>query len=83
MLDQTAEAWAAGILTPADCQRAFTEAHRLAGGLGMFGYGQAAAAAEEIEALLQSAAEADLPQMATQMQHHLSTLKQALAADLS
>jgi HPt (histidine-containing phosphotransfer) domain-containing protein len=83
MLDQTAEAWAAGTLTPADRQRAFTEAHRLAGGLGMFGYGQAAAAAEAIEALLHTAAEKDLPHLATQMQHHLAALKQALAADLS
>jgi hypothetical protein len=49
----------------------------------MFGYGQAAEAAEEIEALLQAtAAEADLPHLATQMQQHLATLKQALAADL-
>lgn len=80
LLDQTAAAWAAGTLTPADRQQAFTEAHRLAGGLGMFGYGPAAEAAEEIEALLQTtAAEADL---ATQMQQHLATLKQALAADL-
>jgi len=84
MLDHTAAAWAAGTLTSGDRQRAFTEAHRLAGGLGMFGYGPAAAAAEEIEALLHpTAAENDLPHLATQMQRHLATLKQALAADLS
>ncbi|MEY3300055.1 MAG: hypothetical protein RLZZ597_3315 [Cyanobacteriota bacterium] len=83
LLDQVATEAARGTLTPADRQRAFTEAHRLAGGLGMFGYGQAAEAAEEIEALLQAtAAEADLPHLATQMQQHLATLKQALAADL-
>ncbi|MFH7245216.1 MAG: response regulator transcription factor [Spirulina sp.] len=84
LLDQVAAAAATGTLTPEDRQRAFTEAHRLAGGLGMFGYGSAAEAAEEIEALLQAtAAEADLAHLATQMQCHLATLKQALAADLS
>jgi DNA-binding response OmpR family regulator/HPt (histidine-containing phosphotransfer) domain-containing protein len=82
LLDQVATEAARGTLTPADRQRAFTEAHRLAGGLGLFGYGQAAEAAEEIEALLQATAAADLPHLASQMQQHLATLKQALASDL-
>jgi DNA-binding winged helix-turn-helix (wHTH) protein/HPt (histidine-containing phosphotransfer) domain-containing protein len=83
MLDQTAEAAAMGTLTPEDRQQAFTEAHRLAGGLGMFGYGPAAQAAEEIEAILQATtAEEDLAHLATQMQRHLTTLKQALATEL-
>jgi DNA-binding response OmpR family regulator/HPt (histidine-containing phosphotransfer) domain-containing protein len=83
LLEQVTTAAATGTLTPEDRQRAFTEAHRLAGGLGMFGYGPAAEAAEKIEALLHSAAEKDLPHLATQMQQHLATLKQALAAELS
>ncbi len=84
LLEQVATAAATGTLTTEDRQLAFTEAHRLAGGLGMFGYGSAAEAAEEIESILQATvAEADLAHLATQMQQHLATLKQALAADLS
>lgn len=83
LLDQVATAAATGTLTPENRQRAFTEAHRLAGGLGMFGYGPAAQAAEELEALLHpTATEEDLAHLATQMQHQLATLKQALATDL-
>lgn len=84
LLEQVVTEAATGTLTPADHQRAFTTAHRLAGGLGLFGYGQAAEAAEEIEALLQvTVTEADFSRLASQMQQHLATLKQALAADLS
>lgn len=84
VLDQAAEACAEGTLTATDRQRAFTEAHRLAGGLGMFGYGQAAQAAEDLEALLQAtAAEKDLPHLATQMQHQIASLKQALAQSIN
>jgi HPt (histidine-containing phosphotransfer) domain-containing protein len=51
----------------------------LAGGLGLFGYTQAAAVAEAIEQLLQSApCESLRPQLA----QHLAALKQSLTLSL-
>ncbi|QQE65001.1 DNA-binding response regulator [Leptolyngbya sp. BL0902] len=79
LLEQTAAAAATHTLTAEKRQHAFAEAHRLAGGLGMFGYGQAAQAAEALELLLcPAAAQLASPQLAAQMQHHLTALKQAL-----
>lgn len=79
LLEQTAAAAATNTLTAENRQHAFAEAHRLAGGLGMFGYGQAAQAAEALELLLcPTEAQLASTQLAAQMQCHLTALKQAL-----
>jgi CheY-like chemotaxis protein len=51
--------WAGGQLTAAARDEAATEAHRLAGTLGMFGAGAACDAAREVELLLRAAAPGD------------------------
>ena len=61
-----AEAARNGVLTPALREQATTEAHKLAGSLGMFGYGRGTDLAREIELYLESTAAVD--------SHHLTTL---------
>lgn len=79
VLEDTSQALETGTLSPQQRQLASTEAHKLAGGLGLFGYTQAAAVAEAIEQLLQSApCEPLRPQLA----QHLAALKQSLTLSL-
>jgi DNA-binding response OmpR family regulator/HPt (histidine-containing phosphotransfer) domain-containing protein len=77
VLEGAVAALRAGTLSEAMQQQARQEAHRLAGGLGLFGYDQAAEVAEAIEHLLGSAA---LPPsyLATQLAQRLEELTRSL-----
>lgn len=78
-LEEAIQALETGTSSPQQRQLASTEVHKLAGGLGLFGYTQAAAVAEAIEQLLQSApCESLRPQLA----QHLAALKQSLTLSL-
>lgn len=75
ILDRAMHALESGTFGPDLRQLATVEAHRLAGGLGLFGYAQAAAAAEAIELLLRSTPH---PKLRSQLSHHLELLKRSL-----
>jgi DNA-binding response OmpR family regulator/HPt (histidine-containing phosphotransfer) domain-containing protein len=73
LLEGAVQAVEAGTFSPQQRQVASTEAHKLAGGLGLFGYTQASEVAEAIEQLLQ------LNQPSPLLAQHLEDLKQSLA----
>lgn len=75
VLDRAMQALEAGTFSPELRQLATAEAHRLAGGLGLFGYAQAAAVAEAIELLLRAAPH---PKLRPQLSHRLELLKRSL-----
>lgn len=75
VLDRAVQALESDTFSPDLRQLATTEAHRLAGGLGLFGYAQAAEVAEAIELLLRSAPH---PQLRPQLSHRLELLKRSL-----
>ncbi|MBD1873075.1 response regulator [Nodosilinea sp. FACHB-131] len=75
VLDRAMQALESGTFSPELRQLAMAEAHRLAGGLGLFGYAQAAAVAEAIELLLRSAPH---PKLRPQLSHRLELLKRSL-----
>ena len=80
VLDGAIQALEAGTLSLPQRQRATLEAHQLAGGLGLFGYSQAAAVAEAIEELLRSAPPA---QLQAQLGHQVALLKRSLVMSAS
>ncbi|PSN80376.1 two-component system response regulator [filamentous cyanobacterium CCP4] len=80
VLDGATQSLEAGTFSPQQRQRATREAHQLAGGLGLFGYGQAAAVAEAIEELLRSASSA---QLQAQLGHQVELLKRSLVMSAS
>ncbi|MGG6239745.1 response regulator [Nodosilinea sp. AN01ver1] len=80
ILDGAIQALEAGTLSPQQRQLATSEAHQLAGGLGLFGYAQASAVAEAIELLLRSA---QPHQLQAQLGHHLELLKRSLVMSAS
>ncbi|PZV00141.1 MAG: two-component system response regulator [Leptolyngbya sp.] len=75
VLDRAMQSLESGTFSPEQQQLATTEAHRLAGGLGLFGYAQAAEVAEAIELLLRSAPH---PKLRPQLSHRLELLKRSL-----
>ncbi|MFQ4138451.1 response regulator [Nodosilinea sp. PGN35] len=75
ILDDALLALETETLSPEQRQVATAAAHRLAGGLGLFGYAQASAVAEAIELLLRSA---PLHQLGPQLASHLELLKRSL-----
>ncbi|MBE9160423.1 response regulator [Nodosilinea sp. LEGE 06152] len=72
LLEEAVQAVEAGTFSPQQRRVASTEAHKLAGGLGLFGYTQASEVAELIEQLLQ------LGQPSPLLAQHLEDLKQSL-----
>lgn len=74
VLDLAIQALEHDRLSPQQRQLAQAEVHKLAGGLGLFGYTQAAAAAEALEELLSGTQPPSLPQLS----QHLSDLKRSL-----
>jgi DNA-binding response OmpR family regulator/HPt (histidine-containing phosphotransfer) domain-containing protein len=72
LLEAAVQAVEAGTFSPQQRRVASTEAHKLAGGLGLFGYTQASEVAELIEQLLQ------LGQPSPLLAQHLENLKQSL-----
>ncbi|WP_017301923.1 response regulator transcription factor [Nodosilinea nodulosa] len=75
VLDGAMQALETGTLDPQQRQLARAEAHRLAGGLGIFGYAQAAEVAEAIEELLTAEPP---PQLQSELAHRLALLKRSL-----
>ncbi|HSM81370.1 MAG TPA: response regulator [Nodosilinea sp.] len=78
VLEDTVQALEGGTFNSPMQQLARSEAHKLAGGLGLFGYGQAAEVAEAIEHLL-STSKLHQTHLAVQMAHRLEELKQSLS----
>ncbi|HIK45738.1 MAG TPA: response regulator [Leptolyngbyaceae cyanobacterium M65_K2018_010] len=78
LLEQTARSLQAGDLSPQQQHQAWAEAHKLAGGLGLFGYDQASAVTEAIEHLLQTATRPD-QRLAECLWQRLQDLHQALS----
>jgi DNA-binding response OmpR family regulator/HPt (histidine-containing phosphotransfer) domain-containing protein len=76
LLEGAVQALESGTVSPQQQQMASTEAHKLAGGLGLFGYTQAAEVAESLEQLLQ------LSQPSPLLAQRLEELKQSLALPL-
>ncbi|WOD40004.1 response regulator transcription factor [Nodosilinea sp. E11] len=72
VLEEAAQALEHSTFDAQQRQLACLEAHKLAGGLGLFGYTEAAAVAEAMEALLQST------QPCSQLPQQLEALKQCL-----
>ncbi|WP_035984749.1 response regulator [Leptolyngbya sp. KIOST-1] len=75
VLDAAVQALDGGVLDPQQRQLAIAEAHRLAGGLGLFGYAQASEVAEAIERLLRSA---PAYQLGSELAQQLALLQRAL-----
>ncbi|MBE9110659.1 response regulator [Nodosilinea sp. LEGE 07298] len=80
VLDKAIQALETDTLSPQQRQLATTEAHQLAGGLGLFGYAQASEVAEAIEGLLRSATYA---QLQAQLAHQVELLKRSLVISVS
>ncbi|MBW4468092.1 MAG: response regulator [Pegethrix bostrychoides GSE-TBD4-15B] len=78
-LESAVQSLQAGELSAQQGEAARTEAHKLAGSLGTFGYLQASKAAQAIEQLLDSKVSQEL-QLAAQMTQLLAALKQDLAS---
>jgi DNA-binding response OmpR family regulator/HPt (histidine-containing phosphotransfer) domain-containing protein len=78
ILDDAVRLLQTGALTPPQQHGAWAEAHKLAGGLALFGYQQAEAAAEAIECLLKTQPASD-QQLAQELGQCVDELKQALA----
>jgi DNA-binding response OmpR family regulator/HPt (histidine-containing phosphotransfer) domain-containing protein len=76
VLEGAIQAVEAGTFSPQQQQAASTEAHKLAGGLGLFGYTQASTVAEAIEQLLQAEQPSPL------LSQRLEELKRSLAMPL-
>ncbi len=76
VLEEVQRSLQAGTVSPQQQQLAWAEAHKLAGGLGLFGYTQAAAVAEDIEQLLQ------LSQPSPLLAQRLEELKRSLTMPL-
>ncbi|MGF1519877.1 MAG: response regulator [Nodosilinea sp.] len=76
VLEGAVQAVEAGTFSPQQQQVASTEAHKLAGGLGLFGYAQASEVAAEIEQLLQ------LHQPSPHLAQRLEELKRSLTMPL-
>ncbi len=76
LLEGAVQAVEAGTFSPQQRQVASTEAHKLAGGLGLFGYTQASEVAESIEQLLQ------LGQPSPLLAQQLAELKRSLTMPL-
>ena len=76
VLEGAVQALEAGTFSPQQQQVASTEAHKLAGGLGLFGYAQAAEVAAAIEQLLQ------LHQPSALLAQRLEELKRSLTMPL-
>ncbi len=77
-LETVARSLQAGDFSGQQQQAARIEAHKLAGGLGTFGYVEAAAIAQTIEYLLEAEVSQE-SQLANQLAHCLEQLKQAIA----
>jgi DNA-binding winged helix-turn-helix (wHTH) protein len=77
VLEDATRALQSGGIAPPQRELAGEEAHRLAGGLGTFGYAQGSALARQIEQLLQRAGPLDRGAIA-QLSQHLLALKQAV-----
>lgn len=75
VLDGAMQAVESDTFSPEQRQLAIIEAHRLAGGLGLFGYTQASEVAETIELLLRSAPH---HQLQPQLAYRLESLKRSL-----
>ncbi|NJL49130.1 MAG: response regulator transcription factor [Leptolyngbyaceae cyanobacterium SM2_5_2] len=78
VLDEAVQLLQKGGLQQPQRHGAWVEAHKLAGGLGLFGCSQAEAAAEAIEILLTTSGTSD-QQLAQELDQCLQELKQALA----
>lgn len=75
VIEGAIQALESGTFGPEQRQLATLEAHRLAGGLGLFGYAQASEVAEAIELLLRSA---PAPQLQPHLAPRLELLKRSL-----
>ncbi|EKQ66912.1 response regulator with CheY-like receiver domain and winged-helix DNA-binding domain [Leptolyngbyaceae cyanobacterium JSC-12] len=82
VLESVERSLQAGDLSTNQRDVARKEAHKLSGGLGTFGYGQASKIAEAIEDLLASHLNRE-PGMVNQFSHLLAALKQELAEPLT
>ncbi|TVQ13742.1 MAG: response regulator [Leptolyngbya sp. DLM2.Bin27] len=76
VLEEAVQTLKQDTLDPQQWQLARLEAHKLAGGLGLFGYAQAATIAEAIEQQLQFA---PAQQLLPELVQHLDSLKRSLA----